>query len=65
MFIDLTDEGGLFLVSLLLATSTLVLENSMRNENVFPHTDLYTNVYGRFIYNSQIWKQSKCPSPGD
>ena len=56
MFIDLIDEGGLFLVSLLLAPSTPVLENSMRNENIFPHKDLNTNIYGGFIYNSQIWK---------
>lgn len=30
-----------------------------RNENIFPHKDVYTDVHNNFIQN---WKWPKCPS---
>ena len=33
-----------------------------RNETPCPHKNLYMNFYRSYIYNSQKWKQLKCPS---
>lgn len=35
------------------------------NENIYPHTDVYTHIHGRIIYNSQKWKYPRCPLTGE
>lgn len=32
------------------------------NETIGPQKDLYMSVHGSFMYNSQNWKQPRCPS---
>lgn len=31
------------------------------HENICPHKNLYTHIHNITIYNSQKWKQPKCP----
>ena len=34
-------------------------------ENLCPHKNLHTEVYGSFIPNCQKWRPSRCPSVGE